>query len=403
MATLEHIKNNLTLALEKMQKTTVENQKYNYYIYDLDLIKQCDIFITVGTRTNGKTTATQRDLCLLDFLVNDFKFIKLCRTKEEMKAKYQEGWITETNIKILNFYDLDIQYKNDKYFINILSENMEDDVLNINKFVNTGFEIGRVIPLLKQKDYKSNNFESYNKIIFDECFLAKDSEYRPTELDCLNSFIATVNRTRENLQVFLIGNIFPNRNPYFEYFGINESELKAGNTYAYTNNDFEDGARILLEYTKPVFKNPEDTPRILRTKGNAKNILSTEYEPPENVINQNDWLIIALKENQFNNYYSVFCKLEISVDNTLTLKENIKVNNYYVILDNLHTDLIYIISEKVKRKGLEFYYDTKNVYKIDYDIRHKLPLFDLDFFRNKKIKYGDYNTLIEFREVLKNE
>lgn len=399
MATLEHIKNNLEMAIEKMNKNTELNKKFNYYTYDLDLIKQCEIFITVGTRTNGKTTATQRDLCLTDFL-KDKKFIKLCRTKEELKNEYQEKWFTKATIDILHLYDLDIIYKKGKFYINTISDNIEDDTIKENQFINTGFEVGIVIPLLKQKDYKSNNFEEYNKIIFDECFLAKDSEYRATEIDNLNSLIATVNRTRSDLQVFLIGNIFPNYNPYFVYFGIDETQIKAGNTYAYINEDFEDGARVILEYTKPVFKNPNDTPRILRTKGNAQHILSTEYTAPDNVINKNDWLVIALENNKFSEYYNVLCKLEISVDTTTTLKNNIKIKTYYIIQDITHPYKCYIVTEKSERKGLEFYAENVSTYKIDEDIRHRLPLFDLSYFKNKKIIYGDYKTLTEFRDIL---
>lgn len=395
----EHIKNNLSLAIKKMEEK-INNPKYNYYKYDFDLVKQCNIFITVGTRTTGKTTATNRDLCLKDWFINDECFIKLCRTKDEQKAQFQSHWWTDFIEETLQFYDLAIIYKKDTYYINVISINEENGVINESKFINTGFEIGKVIPILRENQYKSANYKKYNKIIFDECFLRNENEYRPQEIDCFNSFLATVNRTRNNVRVYLIGNIFSNRNPYFEYFGIDLTELKSGNVYSYCSSDFENPCKILLEYTKPVFRDNKDIPQLLRTSGNANNIIGTSYEKPQNVLTKNDWLLLALQNNVFNDYYTVICKLEISVDETRTFKENIKLDTYYIIADKTHTDLIYIVAEIPERDGLAFSTNCNSVYKLDYDIRHKVPLLPKDFLRGKEIIYGDFKTSMKFKKLI---
>ena len=401
MSRKEHIKNNLSLVLSECDKIMKENTKFNFYKYDFNLINQCDIFTTVGTRSTGKSTATQRELVLKNWLETDKKCIKLCRVKEQLKDEFQSGWFSEIMQKILHKYDLEILYKTGKFYINVLSLNLNDDeTINKNMFINTGFELIKVIPLLREKDYKSANYENYNYIIFDECFLQNDGEYRPNEIDCFNSLLATVSRTRLDVKAFLIGNLFSNYNPYFEYFGIDITKLESEKTYAFQSSDFENPCRIILEYTKPVFRNNSDIPRILRTKGNANAIIGTTYEKPSNVLSKNDWLVITLEKNQFYNYYYPICIIENSVDTTKTLKDNIKTKSYYLIQDKQHKDLLYIIADKIEKDGLELSLDVSNKYKIDYDIRHKLPQFDLSFFRNKKIIYGDFKTAIEFKQLL---
>ena len=398
---LEHIKNNLELAINKMNEK-INNHKYNYYKYDNELINQCNIFISVGTRSTGKTTATNRDLCLEDWLKNNNCFIKLCRTKDELKSTYQAHWWTDFIEETLQFYDLAILYKKDTYYINVISLNEENGVLNESKFINTGFEIGKVIPILRENQYKSANYKKYNKIIFDECFLKNENEYRQQEIECFNSFIATVNRTRDDVKVFLIGNIFSNYNPYFEYFGIDITELKSDNVYMYSSSDFENPCKILLEYTKPVFRDTKDVPLLLRTKGNANNIIGTTYEKPNNVIKSTDWIVLALKNNVFLDYYNIFCKLEISVDDSKSFKKNLKLKTYYLILDKTHKDLLYIVAEKTERDGLSIFYDCNMVYKLDYDIRHKKQVLPLEFLKSKKLIYGDFKTAMEFKQILRD-
>ena len=403
MTRIEQIKNNLQLCLDELNEKTLNNKKFNFYKYDKELINQSDIFISVGTRSTGKTTATQRELVLENFLKNDRKFIKLCRVKEELKPDFQQNWWSDIIRNTLNKYDLDINYKSGSYYINTFEEFKNDNnEFSINEFIKSGVEIGIVIPILREQNYKSANYEKFNNIIFDECFLMNENEYRSNEVQKLNSFIATVTRTRKDVHCFLIGNIFSNWNPYFDNFGIDITELKSDNVYAYQCSDFEEPCRILLEYTKPVFKDISDIPRIMRTQGNANNIIGKTYEKPENVLQQTDWLYIALKNNAFNTYYNVECKLEISIDTTKTLKDNIKIKTYYLITDKIHKDLIYIIAENVEREGLEIFVNCNEKYKIDYDIRHRIEQFDIKFLYNKKIIYGDFKTAMDFKKILSN-
>ena len=73
-------KANLKKALDELNEfKKLKNKKFNYYSYDNAKNYNFDIFFSLGTRTTGKSTATQRDIVLQDFYDKGTQFVILCR------------------------------------------------------------------------------------------------------------------------------------------------------------------------------------------------------------------------------------------------------------------------------------------------------------------------------------
>lgn len=402
-------KENLRNALKELNAFKERKKtKYNFYNYDTVLKNNFDVFFSIATRSTGKTTATQRDICLTNLLESDTQFVKLCRYKDEIKPIYQAGWWTEIVIKTLNKYDIHIIYKGNRYIINEYDTYKDEDGLNEHDFVAEGKVIGYVIPVMRQQAYKSINYENVSTIIWDEFAQLKDYSYDLNEVENFKSLLSTIVRMRTDVKMYFIGNVLTPYNPYFLMFGIDAMKLKAGNTYTFLDTSTYDEPCIVgLEFGKSVTNTVEDIPRLLRLPNNAQVTGMTEYELPAQVIGADDWLLHTLDDIElFSEHYDVVCKLVTSIDDSKTLK---KVNGEYVFknikyyfIEDIYNEKIYLIRCNNDKDTYGLYitaqYDVP-CYKFgDEDIRNHLPIFSDSEFRGKSVIYGDTELYRILRE-----
>lgn len=82
--------------------------------------------------------------------------------------------------------------------------------------------VGYCIALSTYRNYKSVNFDKVTLIIFDEAIVKRGGKYLylNDEVTALLEFVSTVQRTRKNLKVFILGNNEDLFNPYYQYFDI---------------------------------------------------------------------------------------------------------------------------------------------------------------------------------------
>lgn len=403
------IKENLKNALDELNRFKKrKNQKYNFHSFDGLKKYEYDFLFTVGTRSNGKTTSIQRDIILEDFYNDNAQFIKLCRYKDELKAIHQKQWFTEINIETLHKYDIHIEYRGNTYYINEHKKYIKDGELLVNEFCKSGEVLGKVIPIMRQQNYKSINYEKVNNIIFDEFALQNDYGYSIDEVDNFKSLLSTIVRIREDIKVYFIGNVLTPYNPYFQMFGIDAMKLKAGNTYTFIDNSqYDEPCVVLLEFTKSVTNKVTDIPRLLRLPDNAQVTGLDAYELPKQVIGSNDWLLIALENvDIFNEHYYYGYRFITSIDESITFK---KVNNEYqfehieyVSVHDIFNNKIYLIRTDIDKNSHGLYIsiiDDLPTYKLaDDDIRNHYPIFDISKFRNKDIIFGDVELYKILRE-----
>lgn len=405
-------KENLKKALKELNAyKKKKKQKYNFYSFDNILQNyNFDIFFTIGMRSTGKTTALQRDIILKEFLENNSQFVKLCRYKEERKNEYQAEWFSSIIMKKLHNYDIHIEYKTGKYFINEYSKYIDKQSGEFlqSEFIKEGELIGFVIPIFAQQRYKSMNYDKVKNIIFDEFALQSDYSYEIVEIEHFKSLISTIARLRD-VNIYLCGNVLSPHNPYFKEFNINALDLSEGNTYVFTDYEsFEDPARIGVEFTKSITQKVDDIPRILRIKNNSQAINKDKYDLPNEVINENDFLLYCLEHNHFDKFYEIIGILDISIDETKTIRSNnkggyiFKKISYFIIYD-LSNDRYYFISNEPKKYGLSI--TDKNIqakkykhFKYDLDVRNNAPMLPNEILKGKKI-YGDLDIYDILKEV----
>lgn len=402
-------KENLKKALDELNRFKKrKNQKYNFHSFDGLKKYEYDFLFTVGTRSNGKTTSIQRDIILEDFYNDNAQFIKLCRYKDELKAVHQKQWFTEINIDTLHKWDIHIEYRGNTYYINEYNKYIKDGEFLISEFCKSGEVLGKVIPIMRQQNYKSINYEKVNNIIFDEFALQNDYGYSIDEVDNFKSLLSTIVRIREDIKVYFIGNVLTPYNPYFQMFGIDAMKLKAGNTYTFIDNSqYDEPCVVLLEFTKSVTNKVTDIPRLLRLPDNAQVTGLDAYELPKQVIGSNDWLLIALENvDIFNEHYYYGYRFITSIDESITFK---KVNNEYqfehieyVSVHDIFNDKIYLIRTDIDKNSHGLYIsiiEDLPTYKLaDDDIRNHYPIFDISKFRNKDIIFGDVELYKILRE-----
>lgn len=405
-------KENLKKALKELNAyKKKKKQKYNFYSFDNILQNyNFDIFFTIGMRSTGKTTALQRDIILENFLENNSQFVKLCRYKEERKNEYQAEWFSSIIMEKLHNYDIHIEYKTGKYFINEYSKYIDKQSGEFlqSEFIKEGELIGFVIPIFAQQRYKSMNYDKVKNIIFDEFALQSDYSYEIVEIEHFKSLISTIARLRD-VNIYLCGNVLSPHNPYFKEFNINALDLSEGNTYVFTDYEsFEDPARIGVEFTKSITQKVDDIPRILRIKNNSQAINKDKYDLPNEVINENDFLLYCLEHNHFDKFYEIIGILDISIDETKTIRSNnkggyiFKKISYFIIYD-LSNDRYYFISNEPKKYGLSI--TDKNIqakkykhFKYDLDVRNNAPMLPNEILKGEKI-YGDLDIYDILKEV----
>ena len=372
------------------------SKKYNYYNCDKLVSYNFDYNIITGGRSNGKSTEIQKKVVLKNWMDHGDKFIRIVRWVEDTYPSRCEGWFTPHALSVLP-KNKEIRYKSKKYYI---GDKKDKD------FFKNATVIGYVINLSKANNYKSNNFEDVKNIIFEEFAPNKVTEYVPNEIDEFNSLISTVNRLRDDVKVWMIGNALSISNIYFDYFGIEASRLKVGNIYSYSATDeYEEPATVGLEFVKMSYQKEDDIPKLLRVSNNLQATKLEEYALPSEVIKGDDWLIKVLDADRFNDFYRVRCILKCSIDDSDNLKRNYKFKfvEYAIIEEKSNPKNIYIVNvtEKLLEYGVVLdvvkqYYK----YKFDNDIRNTLKMFDTSYFRGKRVVFGDLNIIKIYSEVV---
>lgn len=367
--------------------------KKKYYSYKNGILQHdFDYNFIVGGRSNGKTTGYQLEIALPNYLNNKEQFVKIVRTNDDTVPLLNEDWI-DVNVKNkLKDKGLTYVYYRKTFYIGTIKD-YED--YGLKKFVQEKADIwGYVIPLSQQARYKSSDRSKVSTIVFDEFAIAEEYMYLPNEVEQLMSLISTIIRSRDNVKVFFIGNALSLKNPYFDYFGIDASKLKSGNIYSFAQcgDEFKEYAKVGLDFVEMIYSNESDIPKLLRVSGNAQATTLDRYVLPSNIIKQDDWLYICLKNNKFNDYYYIKNVIawirETDIDeNNIDFDRLPKYDTVLEIVYKYDDNIRYLIKNSYDDSyGLMTQFETmKPNKKVGIDVRLKLPLYILD---NKKYILG---------------
>lgn len=400
-------KDNLKKALEEMNPSS---KKFNFFKYDDKIINgkhAVDWYINNATRSNGKTTAVQRDV-ILERLLKGEKSVIVKKRKEFLKNQYNVSWWTEIVKQKLRKYDIHIEYKTGVYYINEYEVFIDDEgVFDKKEFMKSATKFAYVIPLLQEEQYKSViETENVTSIIYDE--FASVSGSAPQEPERMKSLISTIVRTTGHVQVFLNANIVQPHNPFFKEFGINAFDLREGEHYTFlADTSNKNSAVIYVDFSKGVAKDSSDLPRVLQLKDNTQALGQDKFNKPLNVLDSNDWLLYVLEnaKSDFNKFYEIQNECRVSIDDSKYLRTvgseyQFEYIEFYIIYD-LINDKYYFIDKSDSKldEGLAIFTnkDYEKVKLNDNDIRNDLPIIRQKNYGN--VTYGSVGLYTNLREL----
>ena len=169
-----------------------------YYDYDKISSYNATFNMIITNRGYGKTYGAKKR-AINKFLKKGEQFIYVRRYKSELKK-----------VKDKFFEKIKKEFEGHKFEIKGFTAYIDDKVA------------GYLIPLSTSLSEKSNEYPNVTTIIFDEFLIDKAYiRYLDNEVETLLDLVYTVQRERENVRVYLLGNNVTTVNPYFDYFNIN--------------------------------------------------------------------------------------------------------------------------------------------------------------------------------------
>ena len=198
-----------------------------------------DYNILMGKRANGKSYQVKL-LALKDAYENNNKFVYLRRWQLDIKQNSVSDYFNDMPIKDITKgeYIGVIAYQGYIYFYNTDPEH-EDKIIR-------GPLIGRYCALNENERYKSQVFDGYDKIIYEE--FITDKIYLDNEPRTLMQFVSTVFRLRKG-KVFLIGNTLSRVCPYFSEWNLQGTLRQRPGTIEVYNYHVEGATvRVAVEY-----------------------------------------------------------------------------------------------------------------------------------------------------------
>lgn len=218
--------------------------------------------IIFGGRSNGKSTAICKSL--IDDHMNHKikKFGRVLRFITDARDDLMNAWFQSDYLMeyTRDTYGKEVWYDGQQwYFI----KSGEDPYSR--KTLKDYF--GRVFILNTEYKYKSAQFPDINRLIMEEFVLLNSADYLPIEFELFMSLISTINRDRDDLNVWLIGNTLNKANPYFEGLGINIDKLHIypGQIRTLRNHY---GVKYAIEYAQMSYTEEKEIPDILKIDGN---------------------------------------------------------------------------------------------------------------------------------------
>lgn len=218
--------------------------------------------IIFGGRSNGKSTAICKSL--IDDHMNHKikKFGRVLRFITDARDDLMNAWFQSDYLMeyTRDTYGKEVWYDGQQwYFIKAGEDPYARKTLKD--------YFGRVFILNTEYKYKSAQFPDINRLIMEEFVLLNSADYLPVEFELFMSLISTINRDRDDLSVWLIGNTLNKANPYFEGLGINIDKLHIypGQIRTLRNHY---GVKYAIEYAQMSYTEEKEIPDILRIDGN---------------------------------------------------------------------------------------------------------------------------------------
>lgn len=181
--------------------------------YNLDEIDshKSKINLIWGERSNGKSYQVKHKKAIEYYLATHRRFILMRRWKEEVKGYLIEQYFQDVDIVKLTDgkYNYISVYRNKIYLSNYNTETAK---------LTRGEYIGYVVALSTEQNYAGGSYLDVDNILFEE-FMSR-SGYLKDEPDKLMNFYNTIDRKRNIVRLWLVGNTITRVCPYLEEWDL---------------------------------------------------------------------------------------------------------------------------------------------------------------------------------------
>lgn len=229
-----------------------------YYNIKPIAAKGCEYNIIYGGRASGKSYQMAEYL-LDDYIDNGAQFVRLIRSWGQGNG--------------LDTYFQELIDNNPKKYKGVKVELTKDKGI---RYTCNGETFGYIMPLSLQHNYKSSQYPAVVNVVFEEFVAPSAYDYLnqsgENELRAFRSALSTIFRHRKG-RVWLIGNSEETSNPYFEFFGIDGSQLKVGDLKKFNRMITLKGksvpaASVAVEYVPIGYTDPDEVPVMMRLPDN---------------------------------------------------------------------------------------------------------------------------------------
>ena len=220
--------------------------------YNIDEIDKHNARINLiwGERSNGKSYQVKHKKGIEKYLKTGKRFILMRRWKEEISSDKIEQYFADVDVEKLTEgkYNCVSMYKKQLYLANY--DNQTGHTKRVER-------IGYVVALSTEQNYAGASYLDVEDIIFEE-FMSR-SVYIPNEADKLMNFLSTVDRKRNIVRLWLVGNTISRVCPYLQDWDLTKlvSHQKQGEiidvyigTGTYDNDGKEYKVHLAIEYCK---------------------------------------------------------------------------------------------------------------------------------------------------------
>lgn len=226
----------------------MSNKKITHYNLDNIERENARINIIVGERSNGKSYQVKHKRAVEKYLRTGKRFILMRRWKDEITTEKVERYFADIDVESLTDgkYNCITIYRKQLFLSYYDNETYKTA---------KGEKIGYVVALSQEQNYAGSSFLDVEDVIYEE-FMSRN-EYISHEPDRLMNFISTVDRKRNIVKVWLVGNTISRVCPYLNDWGLMSivTHMKQGtietvnlSTGTYDDNGNEISIKCAIEY-----------------------------------------------------------------------------------------------------------------------------------------------------------
>lgn len=189
----------------------MSNQKITHYNLDNIAAENAEINLIWGERSNGKSYQVKHKRGVLKYLKTGKRFIYMRRWKEEIRTDLVERYFADVDVEKITEgkYNCITVYRKQLFLSNYDVETGK---------TTRGEKIGYICALSTEQNYAGASYLDVEDIIFEE-FMSR-SEYLAGEADKLMNFRSTVDRKRNVVKLWLVGNTISRVCPYINDWGL---------------------------------------------------------------------------------------------------------------------------------------------------------------------------------------